>query len=119
MLGTIQFRRGTSAQWIAKDPVLGQGEPGFESDSKKIKIGDGINRWSLLPYFLNDVQAAAMTQAMIEEALENSGGGDGDIRIGNMADLTTIVKSTVVGSINEVNTPPVAFTLLYENAKAG
>ena len=47
---TYQFKRGTSQKWAAQNPVLRQGEPGFEYDTGKFKIGDGITPWNYLPY---------------------------------------------------------------------
>ncbi len=47
---TIQFRRGTSTEWVASNPVLSQGEPGYETNTKKFKIGDGLTHWNNLPY---------------------------------------------------------------------
>jgi hypothetical protein len=44
------FRRGLSTEWTAKNPVLANGEPGFEIDTKKCKIGDGMTSWNTLPY---------------------------------------------------------------------
>lgn len=49
----IQLRRGTAAEWTAANPVLGDGEPGWEHDTKKLKIGDGTAAWSALPYFVS------------------------------------------------------------------
>lgn len=46
----ILFRRGTAVDWTTADPVLGSGEPGFETDTGKFKIGDGSNTWSVLQY---------------------------------------------------------------------
>lgn len=46
----IQFRRATESEWIENDPILRIGEPAFSTDVGKIKIGDGIKKWSLLPY---------------------------------------------------------------------
>lgn len=46
----IQFRRGTSSQWNAANPVLGPGEMGYETDTRKIKIGDGLLSWTSLEY---------------------------------------------------------------------
>jgi hypothetical protein len=48
---TIQFRRGTSTEWTAVNPVPSQGEPGFETDTQKFKIGDGLLHWNNLPDF--------------------------------------------------------------------
>lgn len=47
---TIKFRRGTAAQWTSANPVLTAGEPGFETDTNKGKIGDGTTAWTSLPY---------------------------------------------------------------------
>lgn len=52
MPNTIKLRRGTAAQWTAANPVLAAGEPGFETDTGKHKIGDGATAWSALDYFL-------------------------------------------------------------------
>ncbi len=50
MADKIQWRRDTAANWTAADPVLRQGEPGYELDTQKLKIGDGVTAWDLLPY---------------------------------------------------------------------
>lgn len=46
----IQIRRGTAAAWIAAATVLAAGEGGLETDSAKIKYGDGVTAWASLPY---------------------------------------------------------------------
>jgi hypothetical protein len=51
MVIQIQIRRGTAAQWTAANPVLASGEIGFETDLKRIKIGDGVTAWAALAYF--------------------------------------------------------------------
>ncbi len=47
---TIQFRRGAAATWTSVNPTLAAGEPGFESDTGKFKIGDGSKNWAALDY---------------------------------------------------------------------
>ena len=55
MATRMQQRRGTAAQWISTNngngPILAPGEIGFESDTNKFKIGDGVNHWVDLTYF--------------------------------------------------------------------
>ena len=55
MATRMQQRRGTAAQWISTNsgngPVLNAGEIGWESDTNKFKIGDGVNNWLSLDYF--------------------------------------------------------------------
>lgn len=46
----IQHRRDTAANWTSANPTLAVGEIGYETDSKKFKIGDGSNAWGLLAY---------------------------------------------------------------------
>ena len=47
----IQWRRDTAANWTSANPVLAEGEAGYETDSKKFKIGDGTTNWNTLAYF--------------------------------------------------------------------
>lgn len=47
---SIQFKRGTAARWYELNIVLLAGQAGFEYDTKKMKIGDGITPWRDLPY---------------------------------------------------------------------
>jgi len=56
---TIKLRRGTAAQWTAADPILAAGEPGFETDTGKHKIGDGVTAWSGLSYFIDEAALSA------------------------------------------------------------
>jgi hypothetical protein len=46
----IQFRRGTAAEWTAANPILALGEPGLETDTHKVKFGDGVTHWVSLDY---------------------------------------------------------------------
>lgn len=119
MATTIKFRRGSSVEWTSKDPVLGAGEVGYETDSAFFKIGTGTSRWSDLPYFIDGLTQQSLTQDAIEQAIADSGGDGSDPRIGNMSLLVTTNKTTVVAAINEIDTLMVPFTLLYDNAKAG
>jgi len=50
MTTRIKLRRDTAANWTASDPILALGEPGLETDTRKIKYGDGSTAWSGLPY---------------------------------------------------------------------
>lgn len=47
----IKLRRDTSANFTSKNPVLGAGEPAYETDTKKLKIGDGTTAYNSLDYF--------------------------------------------------------------------
>ena len=47
----IKLRRDTAANFTSKNPVLGVGEPAYETDTKKLKIGDGTTAYNSLGYF--------------------------------------------------------------------
>jgi hypothetical protein len=51
----FQLRRGKAAFWTDQNPVLRDGEPGYEKDTKRLKIGDGVTFWRDLPYFGGDL----------------------------------------------------------------
>jgi hypothetical protein len=93
---SVQFRRGTAAQWTSSDPVLLAGELGYETDTKRWKIGDGTTAWGSLDYVegtgadvftaLTDVPASYTDQAgktlvvkVTEDGLEFSDAGAGDM----------------------------------------
>jgi hypothetical protein len=53
MAGRIQFRRGTAAAASTANQVLANGEPGYEADTGRMKIGNGVDEWDDLPYVDN------------------------------------------------------------------
>lgn len=46
----IQIRRGTAAEWTAANSILAAGEIAFESDTNKMKVGNGSTAWASLAY---------------------------------------------------------------------
>jgi len=53
MATRMQQRRGTAQQWTDANPRLAAGEIGLETDTNKFKIGDDVNLWDDLAYFVN------------------------------------------------------------------
>ena len=47
----IQIRRDTSFNWTSNNPILLQGEFGYELNTGYAKIGDGQTAWTALDYF--------------------------------------------------------------------
>lgn len=47
---TFQLRRGNAEVWAKNNPVLAAGEPGFELDTGKLKIGNGNDTYNDLSY---------------------------------------------------------------------
>lgn len=46
----IQLRRAPKNDWESLNPTLAEGEPGLETDTGLIKIGNGMTPWNSLPY---------------------------------------------------------------------
>jgi len=57
MVTRIQLRRGTAAQWTSANPTLSSGEVGVETDTLRVKVGNGTAKWNALAY----IPAAAGT----------------------------------------------------------
>ena len=57
----IQIRRGTAASWTSANPTLAAGEFGFETDTNKLKCGNGTTAWTSLSYLNNDGDITGVT----------------------------------------------------------
>jgi len=92
----IQVRRGTAAEFSSANPVLGQGEPAFETDTNILKIGDGLTAYNSLSAISG-----------------GGGGGTGDITAviagtglsggGVTGSVTLNVDSTVIQSGDDIS----------------
>jgi hypothetical protein len=48
--GNVQGGQATAVEWVQVNPVLPLGMIGYESDTGRVKIGDGISDWNTLEY---------------------------------------------------------------------
>ena len=60
MADRIQIRRDTAANWTSANPILANGELGLETDTSKLKVGDGTTQWASLGYYTLGTTGAAM-----------------------------------------------------------
>ena len=58
----IQLRRGTTEEWVFANPILQAGEPGFETSTQKVKLGNGVDRWSELLYLEADAGSVSWSE---------------------------------------------------------
>lgn len=103
---SFRVRRGTSEQWIAVNPILGSGEPGYETDTGRCKFGDGVTTW----YYLDYIVPQDEVRQMIEDAVSNPAPED------------AVTHEHLTDHVNSLTPHPVyddgpSFILLYENAK--
>ena len=51
MADIIQLRRDTASNWTNANPTLASGELGMETDTTKLKLGNGSTAWTSLAYY--------------------------------------------------------------------
>lgn len=61
---TLQHKRGAAAVLAALNPVLAAGEIGVETDTNRIKIGDGTTAWNSLAYVFPATSSVATYTAL-------------------------------------------------------
>lgn len=132
MATRMQQRKGTEAQWISTNngngPVLNAGEIGYETDTNKFKIGDGINHWVDLNYFLDAVALGGNIDDYIPLTQRGTANGvatlngDGVIpssQIPSLVGLDTEITAAVDAAINSlIDGAPAALNTLNELAAA-
>jgi hypothetical protein len=89
----IQLRRDTAANWTSVNPVLSSAEVGVESDTLRMKVGNGSSAWNALPY------SAAGTATSATTATNIAGGAAGSIPFQTSANTTSLLAA---GAANRV-----------------
>lgn len=131
----IQLRRGTATEWTNADTalnasgglVLAAGEMAVETNTRKIKIGDGTSRWSALSYVASDSPAITeIAQDAIDQALSMGSGlaksyNDSTNTISITIDDTVVaLKSYVDSQVGGLeNTVSSDYVLLADVGNAG
>ena len=80
----------TSTEWETENPILLKGEMGYDSTSKRYKIGDGVNRWKNLEY--TTINGKSKLTLFKSSTKTNQYDGTADL---------TIVPSDVVGAMED------------------
>ena len=101
----FQLRRDTAARWAEVNPILLEGEVGFETDTKRRKIGDGVHRWNVLEYLAaenivqetGDSDKVVMSQKAVTEKLSELGSEVGNAKrnVVFLCDWVTDIKWVV------------------------
>lgn len=62
---TFKLRRGKAEAWARVNPILADGEPGYELDTNKLKVGNGIDSYNDLPYLAGEFNVSADNKSII------------------------------------------------------
>ncbi len=114
----IQSRRDTAANWTSNDPTLATGEIGIETDTIKVKVGDGATAWTALDY-ITDTNATAIA---LNTTHRSSDGSDHSIVGTNTTaiGLNTTHRGSAGGTDHsDVNTNNAKATNVTTNLSAG
>ncbi len=90
----IQMRRGTTSEWNSANPILNEGEIGYNSTLSSFKIGDGTSVWSSLPYFAAGGDITGITTA----------GGSGLLGGASSGNVTLSIDTTVTADLATAQT---------------
>jgi hypothetical protein len=99
----VRVRRDLSSRWSTVNPTLEVGEIGFELDTKRIKVGNGLNSWNTLDYI--SAEAAAHTQGISTiTGLEDALGGKADLSHSHAISDVANLQTSLNGKANTVHT---------------
>lgn len=65
-MAIIKIRRDTAANWTSANPTLALAEPGYETDTGKMKFGDGSTAWNSLTHFVPQPTIVGITGTMAQ-----------------------------------------------------
>lgn len=125
----ITIRRDTSSNWTAANTILADGEFAKETNTGKIKLGNGVTAWNSLAYFTGDVKSVnGQTGIVLINEVPN-GGTTGQVlaknsNTNNDTEWVDVVAKQIFFSllgnykINTSNTTPPAASgdIKYSNA---
>jgi hypothetical protein len=117
MATRIKLRRAAAANWTSANPILALGEPGLETDTRKVKYGDGSTAWTSLSYAYSGAGGTG-TDYTLPTATGSVLGG---VKVGARLSITDGVLSAdvQVGGTGTVYTLPTASTSTLGGIKIG
>ena len=107
MAGQGQFKRATAARWTSVNPILASGELGLETDTNKMKFGDGVTAWNSLLYANIGNTGPVGPTGPTGQGFNNT--GQATIDFGNGAEQASVV---ITGQTNILSTSKIVLTLV-------
>lgn len=100
-LAQILPRRGTSAQWLAANPVLAKGEMGYDETARRVKFGDGGTPWTGLQWGTVDSATINAILSVAEQIADATGANDA-VMTATVADEDSAFRQALNATIGSV-----------------
>jgi len=103
----IKIRRGSDTSWTTANPTLALGEPGFNTTSNRIRVGDGTLAWSALDYIGSDKADTSVVTEIdgnVDDLITLSGVVENSTDLGTFTGTTIADNETVKGALQDLET---------------
>ena len=103
----IKIRRGSDTSWTTANPTLALGEPGFNTTSNRIRVGDGTLAWSALDYIGSDKADTSVVTEIdgnVDDLITLSGVAENATDLGTFTGTTIADSETVKGALQDLET---------------
>ena len=131
--GIFTICSGTSDEWGKLDPIIEDGEIGYNKTINKIKIGDGKSKWSELPFVIGELDfknlyskyikidnIVGTNSTNIQEALDEIYSFINNLtpkRIGAVNERLDTYKNFRIGSVKNLNNARLYLDVKLSNGK--
>lgn len=115
----LKIRRGSALQWQTVNPILASGELGYELDTKRLRIGDGVSSFTSLPFIeAGNATLSALAQITLGSSTSKSLEGGAVLFSGDVDSISPTGPRRV--ALEAIGTKPVEtaytdFTIRYDD----
>jgi hypothetical protein len=109
MATQIKIRRDTASNWTSNNPTLALGEIAYETDTLKIKFGNGSSNWAALSYATQGA-GGGLTLASLAVTIGTVTGG-GSLSYNNSTGMFTFRPADLSSYLTSINSSQVTTAL--------
>jgi len=110
----IQLRRDTALKWSINNPILLDGEFGYETNTSYLKIGDGNTYWNDLPYWQGGLTGAGLTVKKNSTTIQSP---TSNLNFSN--DFTVVSGNNYTATVGLANSPESTSINIFEDGVLG
>lgn len=95
----FRIRRDTASNWASLNPTLALGEPGLETNTRKVKYGDGSTQWNSLAYTAPDLSTLGTASTLAADT-DTTLAANSDTRVATQKAVKAYVTAMVAGLLD-------------------